>query len=139
MIENVTAVFPWQNLITKVSCRVRVHEVADKEQIVVRSVDIHAGKAEICVGTAVEMTDDEDADDRCMKDDVSVGSVSSRHAHDNDIHEKQVVVGTVADKGNGNGIGSLGGRVPVRSRIDMSESEVCREQDFGSFVEGSVE
>ena len=127
------------NLITKFSCRVRVHAVADEEQIVVRSVDIHAGKVQMFVGTAVEMKDDEDVDDRCMKDDVSVGSVASRHAHDNDMDEKHVVVGSVADKGNGNGIGNCGGHVPVRSRIDMSEPEVCRDQDVRSVVEVSVE
>ena len=55
-----------------------------------------------------------------MKDDVSVGSVASRHAND-----------------RGNGIGNFVGHVPVGSRIDMSESEVCRDQDVGSFVEVS--
>ena len=124
MIENLRTVFPWQNLITKCSRRVRVHELADEEQFVVRSVDMHAGKAQMFVGTVVEMKVDEDVDDRCMKDDVSAGSVASRHAH---------------DRGNGNGIGSFGGHVPVGSRIDVSESEVCRDQDVGSFVEGSVE
>ena len=111
-----------------------MHEVIDDEQMCVRSVEIHAGKARLFVGTAVEMKDGEDVDDRCMKDDVSVGSVASRHAHDNDMDEKQLVVGTVADKGNGNGIGSFGGHVPVRLRIGMSESEVCRDQDVGSFL-----
>ena len=58
-----------------------------------------------------------------------------------DEGEKQVVVNSVADEGNGNGIGSFGGPVPVgvRSRIDMSESEVCKDQDVGSFVEGSAD
>ena len=65
------------------------------------------------------MKDGEDVDDRCMKDDVSVGSVARRHGH---------------DRGNGNGIGSVGGHVPVGSRIDMSQSEVCRGQDVWSFV-----
>ena len=124
MIEHLRTVLPWQKLITKFSRRVRVHEVADAEQMCVRSVDIHAGKAQVVVGTAVEMKDDEDVDDRGMKDDVSVGSVASRHAH---------------DRGIGNGIGSFGGHVPVRSRIDMSESGVCRDQDVGCVVEGSVE
>ena len=101
-----------------------MHKVAYEEQIVVRSVDIHAGKAQIFVGTAVEMKYDEDVDDRCMKDDASLGSVASRHAH---------------DRGDGNGIGIFGGHVPLGSRIDKSESEVCRDQDVGSFVEGSVE
>ena len=52
----------------------------------------------IVVSTAVEMKDDEHVDDRCMKDDVSAESVASRHAY---------------DRGNGNGIGSFGGHVPV--------------------------
>ena len=99
-----------------------MHEVADEEQLFEISVDIHAGKAQTLVGTAVEMKDDESADDRCMKDNISVGSVASRHAHDRGI-----------------GIRSFGGHVPVRSRIDMSESEVCIDQDAGSLVECSVE
>ena len=98
-----------------------MHAVADEEQICVISVDIHAGKAQICVGTAAEMKHDEVVDDRFMN---SVGSVASRHAH---------------NRGNGNGIGSFGRHVPVGSRMDMSESEVCRDQDVESLVEGSVE
>ena len=34
----------------------------------IMSVDIHAGKAQIVAGTAVEMKDNEDVDDLCMKD-----------------------------------------------------------------------
>ena len=86
-----------------------MHGVTDEEPICVRSVDLHAGKAKICVGTAVELKDDEDVDDQCMKDDVNVGSVASRHAHDNGMDEKQAVVGTVSDNLNGNGSGVLAG------------------------------
>ena len=78
MVENLRTVFAWHNFITQFSRRVRVHEIIDEEQMF--------------VGTAVEMKDDENVDDRCLKDDVSVGSVASRHAH---------------DKGNGDGIGSF--------------------------------
>ena len=57
-----------------------------------------------------------------------------------DKEEEQVSVNySVEHEGNGNGIGRFGGHVPLGSRIDTSESEVCRDQDVGSFVEGSVE
>ena len=75
------------------------------------------------------------------KKQMFVGSVASRRAHDIDMdqEEEQVSVGSVEHEGNGNGIGTFAGHVPLGSRIDTSESEVCRDQDIGSFVEGAVE
>ena len=41
IIEMLRTEVPWQKSTTKFSRRVRVHEVADEKQIVVRSVDMN--------------------------------------------------------------------------------------------------
>ena len=90
------------------------------------------------------MKDDEDDDEHhgCASSfDVDIGgdkkhmfvrSGASRHEHDIHKDYDQVSVSSVEHEGNGNGIGSFGGHVPVESG---SESE---DHDAGSFDRQNV-